>query len=51
MALHPETPDSPYAPLIPSQRWFPADEMLRGASATSVVFGNDTMTLMPITVG
>ena len=79
MALHPEFPDSPYAPLIPSQRWFPADATLRtsayekllpplvatireevyawrqsgyrGASATPVIFGNDTMTLMPITVG
>jgi hypothetical protein len=23
MALHTEFPESPYAPLIPSQRWFP----------------------------
>ena len=29
MALHPEFPTSPYAPLIPDQRWFPADETLR----------------------
>jgi type III restriction enzyme len=29
MALHPDFPASPYAPLIPSQRWFPADETLR----------------------
>lgn len=29
MALHPDFPVSPYAPLIPSQRWFPADETLR----------------------
>ena len=29
MALHPEFPTSPYAPLIPAQRWFPADETLR----------------------
>jgi type III restriction enzyme len=29
MALHPEFPRSPYAPLVPSQRWFPADETLR----------------------
>ncbi len=29
MALHPEFPSSPYAPLIPEQRWFPADETLR----------------------
>lgn len=32
MALHPEFPDSPYAPLIPEQRWFPADETLRGTA-------------------
>ncbi len=29
MALHPDFPRSPYAPLVPSQRWFPADETLR----------------------
>jgi hypothetical protein len=29
MALHPDFPKSPYAPLIPEQRWFPADEALR----------------------
>ncbi|NQW05466.1 MAG: hypothetical protein HQ485_15795 [Acidobacteria bacterium] len=29
MALHPEFPQSPYAELVPSQRWFPADEALR----------------------
>lgn len=29
MALHPDFPTSPYAPLIPEQRWFPADEVLR----------------------
>ena len=32
MALHPEFPTSPYAPLIPSQRWFPADETLRSTA-------------------
>jgi type III restriction enzyme len=32
MALNPEFPDSPYAPLIPSQRWFPADEALRSTA-------------------
>ena len=26
MALHPEFADSPYLPLVPEQRWFPADE-------------------------
>ena len=31
MALHPDFPDSPYAVLDPSIRWFPADEALRGA--------------------
>ena len=29
MALHPNFPTSPYAPLIPEQRWFPADETMR----------------------
>lgn len=29
MGLHPSFPASPYAPLVPSQRWFPADEALR----------------------
>lgn len=29
MALHPSFPTSPYEPLIPEQRWFPADEALR----------------------
>jgi type III restriction enzyme len=29
MALHPEFPRSPYAELVPSQRWFPADESFR----------------------
>lgn len=29
MALHPEFPKSPYAELIPEQRWFPAAEELR----------------------
>lgn len=29
MALHPDFPTSPYAPLIPAQRWFPAAEDLR----------------------
>jgi hypothetical protein len=31
MALHPEFPTSPYAPLIPEQRWFPADLLLERA--------------------
>lgn len=29
MALHPRFPTSPYEPLIPEHRWFPADEALR----------------------
>jgi len=29
MALHPNFPSSPYAPLDPDHRWFPADETLR----------------------
>ena len=29
MALHRDFPRSPYAPLIPEQRWFPADEAMR----------------------
>ncbi len=32
MALHPLFPSSPYAPLVPEQRWFPADEALRGTA-------------------
>ena len=32
MSLHPEFPTSPYAPLIPEQRWFPADEALRSTA-------------------
>jgi len=32
MALHPEFPSSPYEPLIPEQRWFPADEILRSTA-------------------
>ena len=32
MALHPDLPVSPYEPLLPAHRWFPADESLRGSS-------------------
>ena len=32
MSLHPQFPTSPYAPLIPAQRWFPADEALRSTA-------------------
>ncbi|MHB8519309.1 MAG: hypothetical protein ACYDH9_01005 [Limisphaerales bacterium] len=33
MSLHPNFPASPYAPLIPEQRWFPADETMRATAA------------------
>jgi len=32
MSLHPQFPTSPYAPLIPEQRWFPAGEALRNTA-------------------
>ena len=32
MSLHPEFRVSPYAPLLPAQRWFPADEALRATA-------------------
>lgn len=32
MALHPSFPTSPYAPLLPDHRWFPADETLRSTA-------------------
>ncbi len=32
MALHPDFPTSPYVPLVPVQRWFPADEALRSTA-------------------
>jgi type III restriction enzyme len=32
MSLHPGFPTSPYAPLLPEQRWFPADEALRSTA-------------------
>ncbi|MFZ1548671.1 MAG: DEAD/DEAH box helicase family protein [Candidatus Nitrotoga sp.] len=32
MALHPEFPQSPYAELLPDQRWFPAAEELRSSA-------------------
>ena len=37
MALHPKFPDSPYAILDPSVRWFPADEALRDTSAEKLM--------------
>ncbi|MFZ4777697.1 MAG: DEAD/DEAH box helicase family protein [Terrimicrobiaceae bacterium] len=32
MAIHPQLPASPYEPLIPEHRWFPADEALRSTA-------------------
>ncbi|MDP2811258.1 MAG: hypothetical protein Q8O34_14030 [Rhodocyclaceae bacterium] len=32
MALHPDFPADPYAPLLPDQRWFPAAEELRASA-------------------
>ncbi|MBI3899686.1 MAG: DEAD/DEAH box helicase family protein [Gammaproteobacteria bacterium] len=32
MALHPDFPESPYAELLPDQRWFPAAEELRSTA-------------------
>ena len=32
MSLHPQFPASPYAPLLPDHRWFPADEALRSTA-------------------
>jgi len=37
MALHPNFPASPYAPLIPEQRWFPADETQRSTTSDKLV--------------
>jgi hypothetical protein len=38
MALHPDFPISPYGPLIPEQRWFPAAEDLRDENGTRYEF-------------
>jgi type III restriction enzyme len=32
MSLHPQFPTSPYAPLVPTQRWFPAAEEMRSTA-------------------
>jgi type III restriction enzyme len=37
MALHPGFPVSPYAELLPEQRWFPAAEELRGSAYEKLV--------------
>ena len=65
MALHKDFPESPYVILDPNLRWFPADEALRETSAEKLmppsrrklavkvvdIFGNDTMTIIEVTVG
>jgi hypothetical protein len=56
MGLHPAFPESPYEPLVPSQRWFPANETLRATEfeerwTGAYIFGNDTMTLVRVSVG
>src|ERR1017187_10445675 len=37
MSLHPNFPASPYAPLIPEQRWFPADETMRATAYEKLI--------------
>jgi type III restriction enzyme len=37
MSLHPDFPSSPYATLIPQQRWFPADETLRSTASEKLL--------------
>lgn len=37
MALHPSFPTSPYEPLIPEHRWFPAAESLRDGKADQLM--------------
>jgi type III restriction enzyme len=37
MALHPSFPSSPYKPLIPAHRWFPAAESLRDHKADQLL--------------
>jgi type III restriction enzyme len=32
MSLHPDFPSSSYEPLVPTQRWFPADEPMRATA-------------------
>jgi type III restriction enzyme len=32
MSLHPKFPSSPYEPLLPDHRWFPADETMRSTA-------------------
>lgn len=37
MSLHLDFPTSPYEPLVPEQRWFPADEALREKSYDKLI--------------
>jgi type III restriction enzyme len=37
MALHPQFPESPYAPLLPDQRWFPAAEDIRDKAYATLI--------------
>ena len=37
MSLHPQFPISPYAPLVPTQRWFPAAEEMRSTAYEKLV--------------
>ena len=37
MAIHPQFPSSPYEPLKPEHRWFPADEALRDSSYEKLI--------------
>lgn len=37
MALHPEFPASPHAPLFPEQCWFPADDSLRDTAHDELI--------------
>jgi len=39
MGLNPNFSVSPYAPLIPEQRWFPADETMRATPVPTVGTG------------
>lgn len=37
MAIHPNFPESPFAILDPSVRWFPADEALRESTSDKLM--------------
>ena len=59
MALHPDFPESPREIIDSAVRWFPADKALErkcrpGQRKRAVkvvdIFGNDTMTIVEVTV-